>query len=204
MHHPSASVAPTDPSRSPKEIVDHVFRVFRERGHLDYGENVTEAQHALQCATLARAEGEPSGIITACLLHDFGHLVHDLGQDIAKQGVDARHESIGANRLASMFVDQIVEPVRLHVAAKRYLCWKDREYRDALSVASRESLELQGGPMTEHEAHEFEANPHWQAAIRVRHYDDMGKIEDMVTPDFEEFRAVVESFVLNARSAGGR
>ena len=86
--------------------MDHVFQTFRDRGHLDYGENVTEAQHALQCATLARADGEPAEIVTACLLHDFGHLVHDLGQDIAKKGIDARHESIGANRLASLFVEE--------------------------------------------------------------------------------------------------
>ena len=179
---------------SPKEIVDHVFQTFRDCGHLDYGENVTEAQHALQCATLARADGEPAEIVTACLLHDFGHLVHDLGQDIAKKGIDARHESIGANRLCSLFVEEVVEPVRLHVAAKRYLCWKNREYCEALSDASRESLHLQGGPMSDDEAAAFEANPHSRAAVRVRHYDDLGKIEEMVTPDSEAFRTDLESF----------
>jgi phosphonate degradation associated HDIG domain protein len=182
--------------QTPSEIVDEILRHFRERGHRHYGEDVTEEQHALQCATFAQRNGEPPQLVAACLLHDYGHLLHDLGEDIAGKGVDARHEDIGANRLKRHFGDEIVEPARLHVEAKRYLCWKEPEYLAGLSEASRLSLQLQGGPMTDGEAREFERNPHHEAAVRLRRYDDMGKVTDMQTPAVEEFRPLLESFVL--------
>ena len=177
------------------QIIDDVFSVFRERGHQTYGESVTEMQHALQCATFAELSGESPEIVAACLLHDYGHLCHDLGESIAEQGVDALHENIGANRLAKFFAPEVIEPVRLHVAAKRYLCCSEPEYLANLSEASRRSLNLQGGPMTEAEAREFERHPHFRAAIRLRRYDDMGKVPRMETPDLETFRPVLESFV---------
>ena len=176
-------------------IVDEVLRNFAERGDRHYGEDVTERQHALQCATFAQRNGEAPSLVVACLLHDYGHLLHDLGEDIAEKGVDARHEDVGANRLKRHFVEEVVEPVRLHVAAKRYLCWKESDYLAGLSAASRQSLELQGGPMTDDEGHEFEKLPHYDAAVRLRRYDDMGKVTDMETPDIGEFRGLIESFV---------
>lgn len=180
------------------QIIDQIIATFRERGHRQYGEDVTESQHALQCATFARQNGESQAIVAACLLHDYGHLVHDLGEDIADLGVDAQHETLGANRLAQWFTADVVEPVRLHVAAKRYLCWKDPGYNDGLSEASQQSLRLQGGPMTDDEGIAFEKNPHFENAIRLRRYDDMGKLPEMQTPDFEDFRTDLEPFVINA------
>lgn len=180
---------------SSSEIVTEIFRVFTDSGHREYGENVTELQHALQCAALAGQAGEPPEIVAACLLHDYGHLLHDLGEDVADQGVDARHERVGANRLAGWFGEAVVEPVRLHAASKRYLCWKEAGYFDALSTASRQSLSLQGGPMTDAEAVEFEAGPHFDNAVRVRRYDDQGKIPGLKTPGLEAFRPLLESLV---------
>lgn len=179
----------------PTEVVSGIFDVFRERGDLAYGERVTEKQHALQCATLARIDGEADVVVAACLLHDYGHLIHNLGEDIADRGVDAAHERIGANRLSAWFPPEVVEPIRLHAAAKRYLCWKEPAYFQGLSDASRKSLALQGGKMTEAEAREFEANPHFDRAIRLRRYDDSGKQPEMVTPDLEELRPLLESLV---------
>jgi phosphonate degradation associated HDIG domain protein len=179
----------------PAAVVDEIFRVFRERGHRNYGENVTEQQHALQCATFAQNKGEAPVVVAASLLHDYGHLLHDLGEDIADQGVDARHERIGANRLAAWFSEEVVEPVRLHAASKRYLCWKEAGYYGDLSEASKNSLALQGGPMNDAEAAEFEAGAHYDSAVRVRRYDDQGKIPDMQTPDLESFRPLLESLV---------
>jgi len=176
-------------------VVSEIFRVFRDRGHRLYGENVTEEQHALQCATLAKNEGQEDALVAACLLHDYGHLLHDLGENIADHGLDARHEHIGANRLTALFPSDVVEPIRLHAAAKRYLCWKESDYFDGLSEASRKSLALQGGPMTKEEAMEFEAGSHFDRAVRLRRYDDRGKQPDMVTPDLEEFRPILESLV---------
>lgn len=176
-------------------IVDEILRVFRDRGHRSYGEQVTEAQHALQCATFAEAAGEPREVVAACLLHDIGHLLHDLGEDIAERGVDARHERIGANRLEAWFPPAVVEPVRLHAESKRYLCHKEPGYLDGLSEASRRSLMLQGGPMSDEEAARFESGAHYDHAVRVRRYDDRGKIPDMPVPDLEHFRPLLESLV---------
>lgn len=181
------------------QIIDDIFRRFRDRGHRHYGESVTEIEHALQCATFAQRAGEAPHVVAACLLHDYGHLCHDFGEDIADLGVDARHENIGANGLSRLFVEEVVEPVRLHVTAKRYLCWKDPGYHAGLSDASRKSLQLQGGPMTEAEALEFERHPHYEAAVRLRRYDDLGKVANMTIPDFEEFRTTLEPFVRSAK-----
>jgi [1-hydroxy-2-(trimethylamino)ethyl]phosphonate dioxygenase len=175
------------------QIIDDVILVFRERGHKMYGEAVTELQHALQCATFAARAGEAPEIIAACLLHDYGHLCHELGEDIAAHGVDALPESIGANKLSKFFAVEVVEPVRLHVVAKRYLCWSESGYLASLSKTSQRSLELQGGPMTE--AREFEQHSHHPAAVRCRRYDDMGKIVGMATADLEAFRPALEPFV---------
>lgn len=182
--------------RTPSLIVDEILLRFRERGHRLYGEDVTELQHALQSATFAQRAGEPDTLVAACLLHDYGHLLHDLGEDIADHGVDARHEDIGADFLSRHFPEDIVEPARLHVEAKRYLCRVEPAYLAGLSEASRLSLELQGGPMTDDEARAFERHPHHAAALRLRRYDDLGKEPDMRTDDVEAFRPLLESLVL--------
>ena len=144
------------PRCSPCDHSDDVLHTYRERGHRHYGESVTELQHALQCAAFAQQAGEAPAVVAACLLHDYGHLGHDHGETIADAGVDARHENIGASQLGGLFTDEIVDASRLHVIAKRYLCWKDRAYYDVLSEASRRSLRLQGGPMNADEARAFE------------------------------------------------
>ena len=177
------------------DVIDGIIAVYRERGHRAYGESVTELQHGLQCATLAQRAGESPEVIVASLLHDFGHLLHDLGEDIALRGVDARHEHVGANRLAAWFGPEVVEPIRLHAASKRYLCWKEAGYRAGLSEASVRSLELQGGVMTDAEAAEFESGPHYERAVRVRRYDDLGKDPEMTTPDLESFRPLMASLM---------
>lgn len=184
------------PPVDPAIIVDEVIRTFAERGGRHYGEQVTEREHALQCAFFARENGETPALVAACLLHDYGHLLHDLGEDAADRGLDARHENVGANRLSKYFGPDVVEPVKLHVEAKRYLCWKEPGYFAGLSVASRKSLQLQGGPMTDGEGREFERHPHYEAAVRLRRYDDMGKVTGMKTPAVEDFRELLESCVL--------
>lgn len=181
---------------SPHDIVSRVIDQYNEKGHRSYGEDVTELEHALQCATFARQFGEPDAIVAACLLHDYGHLLHDMGEDIADRGVDAHHEELGAKALSRWFVAEVVEPGRLHVAAKRYLCCRDRQYYEGLSPASRQSLALQGGPMSEDEARRFESEPHFRAAVQVRRYDDMGKVSGMATPPLEQFRPLLVAFVL--------
>lgn len=175
--------------------LDDILAMYRTHGHRQYGEDVTELQHALQCATLAKEAGEPPAIIAAALLHDYGHLCHQLGEDVAGRGVDARHEHLGFNKLRGLFCDEIAGACRLHVTAKRYLCWLEPQYLADLSAASRQSLVLQGGPMTDVEAREFEREPHFDIAVRVRRYDDMGKIKDMPTPGLDDFVPLLETFL---------
>ncbi|MFZ4676688.1 MAG: phosphonate degradation HD-domain oxygenase [Nodosilinea sp.] len=176
--------------------LESILAIYRAHGHRQYGETVTELQHALQTATFARQSNEPDAVVAAALLHDFGHLLHSGGEDIAEQGIDMRHENLGANRLAAYFGPAIVEPIRLHVEAKRYLCWADPAYLDGLSPASRLSLQIQGGPMDAAESAHFQRQPHHDTALRLRRYDDMGKVPAMATPALEDFRALLESFLV--------
>ncbi len=181
---------------SQEKIVEEIFTLFAARGGRQYGEEVTELEHALQCAMMATQRGEPEALVAACLLHDYGHLLHDFGEDIADRGIDARHEELGAARLARSFPPEVVEPIRLHVEAKRYLCRRRPEYVQGLSEASQLSLRLQGGTMTEEEAMAFERHPHGESAIRLRRYDDAAKIRGLVTPPLESYRSLLESLAI--------
>jgi phosphonate degradation associated HDIG domain protein len=171
-------------------LVDTILELFETKGHAAYlGEPVTQREHALQAAVLAERDGAPDALVVAALLHDVGHLVHDLPDDIAEQGVDDRHEERGGAWLARHFRPEVVEPIRLHVAAKRYLCAVDPSYRDGLSPGSVLSLGLQGGPMDPAEAARFEANPHQRAAVRLRRWDDRAKVPGLEVPGLEHYRA---------------
>jgi phosphonate degradation associated HDIG domain protein len=172
---------------SPALIVQEIARLYAERGHLHYGEGVTELEHALQAADLANQAGELPELVVACLLHDIGHLSHDLGEGIAEQGVDAGHEELSAQILAAWFGPEVAEPARLHVAAKRYLCRVDPDYLETLSAPSVLSLRLQGGPLSIHEAEDFARNPHHAAAVRLRRYDDLAKVPGKPVPGLEAY-----------------
>ena len=157
------------------EQLKEILEPFEQNGNLHYGEGVTELAHALQAAYLAHEAGENESMIAAALLHDYGHLVHCLGESIAEQGVDANHETVGANALGKWFPTSVTEPIRWHVAAKRYLCAAELGYFDQLSPASVLSLQLQGGPMNPEEVVEFSARPFAEEADRLRRYDDQAK-----------------------------
>jgi phosphonate degradation associated HDIG domain protein len=170
-----------------------LMQLFAERGAAAYGgERVSQEAHALQTATLAETQGATETLIVAALLHDLGHLIHDRGHDIAERGIDARHEAIGAVRLARYFAAAVVEPVRLHVAAKRYLCAADRGYYADLSPASKRSLALQGGAFDAAEAAEFETLPFADDAVRLRRWDDLAKIPGAPTKSLGDYRAAIE------------
>ena len=176
------------------EIVDEIYELFRTRGRSRYdGEPISQTEHALQAADLAVRAGAPDHLVVAALLHDIGHLLHGLDEEIADRGVDGRHENVGERVLADWFGPEISEPVRLHVAAKRYLCAVEPDYYDQLSDASRRSLKLQGGPMSPGEAIAFERNPSAIDAVRLRRWDDDAKIEGLQVPDLESYRDRIEA-----------
>lgn len=169
-----------------------VARLFHCRGDSQYGgEAVSQLEHALQAATLAEAEGASAALIAAALLHDVGHLLHNLPDDAPEHDVDDRHEELAARWLARYFGPNVVEPVRLHVQAKRCLSAIDPHYGAALSEPSRVSLRLQGGPMTADEVAAFQASPHYDAALRLRRWDDRAKIVGWQTPSLEHFLPIV-------------
>ena len=156
-------------------------------GELYGGEPVTQAQHALQCATLAEAENAPAHLIAAALLHDIGHLLDERFEAALDSGEDLRHEDLGRTYLARWFGPEVTEPVRLHVDAKRYLCAVDEDYHAGLSPSSRKTLDMQGGPFSDEEAEAFLNLPHAREAVRLRIWDDKGKEPDMVTPPVGHF-----------------
>ena len=158
------------------------------KGERNYGLSlVNQRAHALQAALLAEQSGCDSALIVAALLHDIGHMVHDLGEDPAAAGVDDRHEEVGQAFLAQYFGPEVTEPVRLHVDAKRYLCGSEPEYFAKLSDDSVRSLSLQGGPMTPAEAQDFAALPGAAAAVRLRRFDEAAKIKGLPTPPVAHF-----------------
>lgn len=171
---------------------DVLIALFARHGAEGYfGEKVSQQEHALQSAALAEAEGATPALIVAALLHDVGHLIHTGGEDIAERGIDARHEAIGATYLARHFGPAVVEPVRLHVPAKRYLCALDQAYWRDLSPASKRSLELQGGIFSPDEAEEFAALPQAQDAVRLRRWDDQAKVVGLETKPVEAYRDMI-------------
>lgn len=183
--------------RRRQDVIDDIFRRFRQRGDAAYlGEPVTQTQHMLQSAHAAERDGAPPPLVAAALLHDIGHLITDLPDDSADHGVDTQHEELGYEYLSRIFPPKVVEPIRLHVAAKRYLCAVDSDYEGALSPASLLSLALQGGPFTREEVEAFERNPYGREAARLRRYDDSAKDPAAETPPLEHYRSVLEAALL--------
>jgi gamma-butyrobetaine dioxygenase len=180
-------------------VVDEIARLFEEKGSDAYlGEPVSISEHMLQTGHVAELEGAAPALVVAALLHDFGHLVHGMDDDSADHGIDTAHEEAGARWLEPHFGPEITEPVRLHVAAKRYLCATDPAYLAVLSPASIHSLHLQGGPFTADEASAYATTPYAMDAVSVRRWDDMGKLPGQVVPGFEHFRPLLETCVRRA------
>jgi phosphonate degradation associated HDIG domain protein len=159
-----------------------------EAGAAHYGEGVSQREHAAQAAWLAERAGAPAVLIAAALLHDIGHLLHGLPEDIAAQGIDGHHEDVGAAWLDRHFLPAAVAPVRLHVAAKRYLVATEPGYAAALSPASTRSLALQGGPMDAAECRAFRARPGAAEAVALRRWDDAAKEVGLATPPLSRWR----------------
>ncbi len=183
-----------------ENFVDRLFELFAERGNRHYGEGVSQLDHALQTAHRAKFDGASPALIAAALLHDVGHLLQRLGEDAAERGLESQHEKIGAGYLAKAFGPAVTEPVLWHVDAKRYLAAFEPGYIDLLSPASLRSLALQGGPMTAAEAEMFLNRPTAADAIRLRRYDEMGKVIGVEIEGLNAYRPLVLSQVIGSDS----
>jgi phosphonate degradation associated HDIG domain protein len=178
---------------SADNLLLQIRSAFDRRGGGTYGEGVSQTDHALQAAWLAQQAGAPPSLIVASLLHDIGHLIHDLPEDIAEQGIDTEHESLGSAWLSRYFGPAVTEPVRLHVEAKRYLCIAEPGYFERLSEASVLSLKLQGGAHKAEEAKAFAAERYADAAVKLRHWDEEAKVVGMKTPNLVHFEPLIRA-----------
>lgn len=165
-----------------------IEQLFAQRGGERYaGEAVTQLEHALQCAQLAEVDGADDALVTAALLHDLGHLLHDLGETPTLQGVDDVHQYRALPFLRGLFADAVTAPIKLHVDAKRYLCATRPGYFSALSDDSKRSLGLQGGIFDDAQAQAFIAQQGAAEAVRLRVWDDLAKTAGLSTPPLAHF-----------------
>ncbi len=174
-------------------IVDFLLELFERRGPESYlGEPVSMADHMEQSAACAAEDGASDALIVASLLHDIGHFIGEFPLDALENGVDNLHEDAGGDILARYYPPEVSEPVRLHVAAKRYLCTVDPDYYGRLSPASVNSFNLQGGKMSAQEVAEFEASPYHKDAVKLRYYDDDGKVADRTIHKIGYYKPLLE------------
>lgn len=175
-----------------RDVAD-VLALFEQWGTETYDEDVSQLDHALQTAALARADDADDALVAAALLHDVGHLLElrDGGVADGQTDVDLGHEGRGARWLAPVFPPEVTGPIALHVAAKRYRCAVEPSYHEGLSDGSRRSLVRQGGPMSLAEVERFAAHPAHADAVALRGWDDGGKVEDLDVPDLASYRALL-------------
>jgi phosphonate degradation associated HDIG domain protein len=180
-----------------KLTISKIFQLYHEQGQIPYGnEGVSQLDHALQCAALAEAANQSDEMVVACLLHDLGHLLHNYGVDATDRKIDDRHEYRAIPYLTLLFCPAVLEPIRLHVEAKRYCCAMEPSYWSQLSAGSKETLQLQGGIFSSEAAKAFIAQPYAREAVQLRRWDDQSKVVGLVTPDFAHFRCRMEACVL--------
>jgi phosphonate degradation associated HDIG domain protein len=178
--------------------LNEVFDLLQRRGHQQYGEAISQLEHALQCADMAEQAGETPETIVAALLHDLRHLLaaERDGQVEHDTSKDDLHQYMALPFLRTLFPDAVLEPIRLHVDAKRYLCLVDSGYWAELSPASKHSLEQQGGVFSEQEAQVFMQQNFAAEAVRLRRYDDLAKVPAKLVPDLSHYAAHLHQVVL--------
>ena len=174
-------------------IVDYLLELLETKGsNMMYGgENVSQLEHALQCAELAEKNKLPKPTIVAALLHDIGHLLYE-DKDPIHEGKDGYHENLGADYLSKYFGEDVTHPIRAHVDSKKYLTAVEEGYYDSLSEASKISLAAQGGKFSKKEADEFIKKPFMKEAVEMRRFDDMAKILNKKTPGLKHFKTYLE------------
>lgn len=174
------------------DSIDALFELMERRAGAWYGmEPVTQMQHALQCAQQAYLAGESAHLISAALLHDVGHLFEAADLN-APPRADFMHEELAVAALQPLFGPAVTGPIRLHVAAKRYLCQARPDYWATLSPASKASLLVQGGVYSKEQAGAFISQSFAQEAVKLRLWDDRAKNPQSIMPGLEFFAPIVK------------
>ncbi|ODA29577.1 metal-dependent phosphohydrolase [Planctopirus hydrillae] len=180
-------------SESPQQVMESIVNLFAQHGDSNYGkEAVTQREHALQAAHFARSFNAPESVVVAALLHDVGHLLHDLPEDAPDHGVDDMHETLAFQWMEPRFIEAVTQPACLHVQAKRYLAAAEPGYFAQLSAPSVQSLALQGGPMSAEEVTEFEKHPFFKEATLLRRCDEAAKVPKLQVAPLAEYLPAIE------------
>jgi len=185
-------------SKTDSEAVKAICTLFRNYGSGEYiGEQITQWEHALQAAYMAKRAGAEEEVIIAALLHDIGHIyalaVHS--KDYMGDYGASRHEHVGAEFLLSLgFTPLVASLVRRHVDAKRYLTCVQPSYMNKLSEASKVTLRYQGGPMSREEAERFEQDPLKSTILLMRTWDEKAKIVGWVGPGFDVYAPLLAKY----------
>ena len=174
------------------DIVDKIVSNFKNNNSLYIGENVTIAEHMIQSAMMAEKSKSNNNLVCACLLHDYGHFILDNPDELVRKKQDGKHEEIGYEYLKKFFKKEIVEPIKHHVIAKRYLA-REKKYFDRLSEASVVSLELQGGVLDTKEAKLFENQEFFKEAIMLRKFDEAAKKIGVKIKDIIQYKDLLKA-----------
>ena len=174
------------------QIVDKIISNFVNNKSLYIGEKVTMSEHMIQTAMLAEKAKSSDDLICSSLLHDYGHFILEKPDELVKLNVDGQHENIGYEYLKSFFKKEILEPIKYHVLAKRYLA-KDKRYFDLLSEASKKSLKLQGGALNQEECTKFETQEYFKASILLRKFDEAAKRTDLEMKSIHDYQKLLTS-----------
>ena len=173
-------------------IVKEIIFNFSNNKSLYIGEQITMSEHMIQTAMLAEKNNCSTDLICSCLLHDYGHFVIKDADKLVKNEINGNHETIGANYLKKFFSNEIIEPILLHVKAKKYLA-RNKKYFNNLSEASKVSLKLQGGIMNDTEAKEFENSEFFENSIKLRKFDESAKKIGLKIKSINEYKNLLFS-----------
>ena len=174
------------------KIIYKIISNFINNKSLYIGEKVTMSEHMIQSAMLAEKAKCNDDLICACLLHDYGHFLLEDPEELVKNKLDGEHENIGYQYLKKFFGQKIVEPIKYHVLAKRYLA-RDKKYFDFLSDASKISLKLQGGILNDKESKKFENKSYFMPSILLRKFDEAAKRTDIKMKSIHDYEKLLSS-----------
>ena len=174
------------------QVIDKITSNFTSNKSLYIGEKVTMSEHMIQTAMLAEKAKCDDNLICSSLLHDYGHFILEKPDELVELNVDGHHENIGYEYLKSFFKKEIIEPIKYHVLAKRYLA-NDKKYFDLLSEASKTSLKLQGGVLSDDECHKFENQEYFKASILLRKFDEEAKKTNLKMKSIHDYKKLLTS-----------